>query len=253
MRLLLRSPLFIFPRARSSGPSSLLSIFERFTDNSQYASFHPHSLFQPRSFFLSSFHPSSNPVHGFSRSVPRPPPLSLFLFVFVFTLAKRSLYSSPFVDSANVKLFLSLSFVSRTYSCSSILPFSIILTSSIPLYVYIYIFFFFTRAFTKSFVVLRSWFTNATLSSSALISAVSLRSSVPFVAPKRINPRSFNCDRFYYRRIRGGRRAARGGKGGTSLWNYSVEISGSSLLFIRRKKISPRLLIHPSDSSFFLW
>lgn len=55
LRLLLRSPLFIFPRARSSGPSSLLSIFERFTDNSQYASFHPHSVFQPRSFFLSLF------------------------------------------------------------------------------------------------------------------------------------------------------------------------------------------------------
>lgn len=55
LRLLLRSPLFIFPRARSSGPSSLLSIFERFTDNSQYASFHPHSVFQPRSFFFSFF------------------------------------------------------------------------------------------------------------------------------------------------------------------------------------------------------
>lgn len=55
LRLLLRSPLFIFPRARSSGPSSLLSIFERFTDNSQYASFHPRSVFQPRSFFFFFF------------------------------------------------------------------------------------------------------------------------------------------------------------------------------------------------------
>lgn len=76
LRLLLRSPLFIFPRARSSGPSSLLSIFERFTDNSQYASFHPHSVFQPRSFFFSF---SSSTLSPLSPSFSLP---SVFLFSF---------------------------------------------------------------------------------------------------------------------------------------------------------------------------
>lgn len=108
LRLLLRSPLFIFPRARSSGPSSLLSIFERFTDNSQYASFHPHSVFQPRSFFFSFFF-LFNPLaslalflssvsfpffvltltgsrkNGFTLSIPKRENLFFLFILFVYT------------------------------------------------------------------------------------------------------------------------------------------------------------------------
>lgn len=42
---LLRASLLIFPRARSSAPSTLLSFFKRFTDNSRCAPFH--SLHSP--------------------------------------------------------------------------------------------------------------------------------------------------------------------------------------------------------------
>lgn len=96
LRLLLRSPLFIFPRARSSGPSSLLSIFERFTDNSQYASFHPRSVFQPRSFFF-SFSSSLSLVALFL-----PPPVFLFSFSLLPDPGRMVLLS---VDSTRESLF----------------------------------------------------------------------------------------------------------------------------------------------------
>ena len=112
LRLLLRSPLFIFPRARSSGPSSLLSIFERFTDNSQYASFHPHSLLQPRCFFSLSL----------SLSLLLPTPFTDFLALslslsFSFPLLLKEWLSSSLCRFRECETFS----LSHSFSCISLI------------------------------------------------------------------------------------------------------------------------------------